>query len=167
MINILQSILNSNLFASLLGTMAGGIITLLVSKYILNKQFKQSKDERLIAERKILKNSILVLMSEIANNHVIVNTILKTITDNHIQVGNEPINVGMCNYKFENCAWQEYRNILIPFLEEKELLHIVGLIYFQVNCFINTGKSNFKALEEYLKMSNDLTIKLREYIDSL
>ena len=55
----------------LLGAVIGGAATLYGAKYTLKKQFEYTLKMNKVAEEKLLKNSLSVVLNEISNNHVL------------------------------------------------------------------------------------------------
>jgi hypothetical protein len=141
---MLEIIINSSLFSGLLGTFIGGMITLMVTKYSLNKQLNNQKILKEEQEKYESNKAIEIVCYEFIHNMIrlidIKNIIIEANVKSMIQLNNYAKLIS-------NDYWNEYKFKLWSH-EDKKVIMKLEYFYFNLAPEINLEVSSIERIEQ-------------------
>jgi hypothetical protein len=160
---------NNSLIANVIGNffsvIAGGLVTLFITKYTLKRQFDYEQKTLKENELEVRKKSLLIVMHELGDNHVLIKTLLSYFDEAGVK--NEPASIAKFKYTFSYHGWEQYKYEIIPISEEENLLVLIDYLYMQIRAIDSTKTCMRGQLNDYLRNSDIITAKIRELIDTI
>ncbi|MDG5789669.1 hypothetical protein QA612_19615 [Evansella sp. AB-P1] len=151
------------LLSGLGGTVIGGLITWIVTRYSLNKQFEEQDKRQQAQER---KNEIIAL-----------NAVLKEIEHNLIQFRGtknlmESQNIEFINYKASNLhnnysmeKWNQHSDTVL-FIEDLNCLSKLQAFYINLSFLITNQITDREKTENLIDSGLYLSKQLEQYIEA-
>lgn len=137
----------------------------IVSLQVQYKQNRKSKDEE---NRKLLKSALLVVQKEVSHNNIIAKQILNIVKSSNLGESTEKnFSFKSYGYKFQSIDWKEYKNILIPYFDGKDIIVYIGWLYLETDYFVNLNRGSIKTLEQYISISENITSDIRKMVEEL
>lgn len=156
-----ESIINSSLFSGLLGTCVGGIITLIVIRYSLNRQVSNErilKEEQLKNEREVAMRIVCLEFLHNVTNLINIKNII--IADNL----NSTVLLEDLSKLMSNDYWDKYKFILWSH-EDKKLIQRLEYFYFNLSLEIHCKITDLNRIKERLNDGLDINNYINKYID--
>lgn len=149
------------LFSGLIGTLVGGLITWLITRYNLNRQFNDHLKKIEIQDRK--------------NERIAINSVLKEIEYNLIQLDNTKqimIKKDMKFISFKNSGlnnnltmekWTKHSDT-VEFIDGLECLSKVQAFYYNLSVEINNQITNIERTNKHIDLGLEVTKELKLFI---
>lgn len=152
----------SSLLSGLIGTLIGGFITWLTTRYTLNRQFKEEQIKLVLQERK----------SEI----IAINSVLKEIEFNMIELINIEKMMKATNTDFMNFNTNNFNNTLkkekwdkhsdvIDMIDDLAFLNKLHAFYMNISHEIIKQATNLDRVTKLLDIGMTLKREIKGYLD--
>lgn len=160
----LNSLLQSQLFSSLAGTVIGGLITLFVTVYSINKQFKNQISLNIQLQNEEKRKALLAIYQEIDNNKVLTYKALdimqKSGTENGIKIPEGWI-------EFERFEWNNFKSIFLLASDDEELISKISWLYYQFSVCNSTKILTKDTANQILEVCAEVEAKLNRLLTEL
>jgi len=156
----LNSLLQSQLFSSLTGVVIGGLITLIVTTYSINRQFNNQVQLNRMIHNEEKRRALLAIQQELYHNGALTHKAIDIMEKGEGTESGIKIPEGWI--EFERFEWNSFKNIFLSVSDDEDLISIISWLYYQFFFCNSTRILTKDTTNQILTALNDVGAKLEK-----